>query len=126
MQTTMPAPTIPGSEQGGFLTVDEKGRISLPKAARQALAIQPGSALAYTVIDGMLVLISQDKQLALLMERGARALADAGLTARDLIAELPAVGDQIMRKRYGDAFVDELARRHAELHASNEATDEPI
>lgn len=126
MQTTLPALTIQGSEQIGFLSVDEKGRVSLPKVVRQVLDIEPGSSLAFAVIDGMLVLISQDKQLALLMERGARALVDAGLTAQDLIAELPAVGDQIMRKRYGDAFVDELARRHEELHTSNEATDEPI
>jgi AbrB family looped-hinge helix DNA binding protein len=124
MQTSMPALTIPGSEQTGFLSVDEKGRVSLPKAVRDLLDIQPGSALAYGVIDGMLVLFSQDKHLALLMERSARALADADLTAQDLIAELPAVGDKLMRERYGDDFVDELARQHAEYHANGGANNE--
>ena len=126
MQLTMPALIVPKSEQGGFLSVDEKGRVALPKAVRKALDIAPGSSLAYAVIDGMLVLFSQDKHLAVLMERGARALGDAGLTAQDVIAELPILGDKLMRERYGDAFVDELARIHAEIHSGDGATDESI
>ena len=124
MQTTMPALKVPGSDQSGFLSVDDKGRVSLPKAVREALDIQPGSSLAYAVIDGMLVLFSQDKHLAVLMERGTRALAGAGLTAQDLIAELPAIGDKLMRERYGNDFVDEIARLHNELRASSEVSDE--
>jgi AbrB family looped-hinge helix DNA binding protein len=118
MQTTMPALTIPGSEQTGFLSVDEKGRISLPKAVRQALDIQPGSSLAYAVIDGMLVLFSQDKQLALLMERASMVLTKANLTDHGLEEELLEIRGQIMRETYGDEFVDEIESKYGHLVGS--------
>lgn len=49
---------------GGFGTIDEKRRVSLPKAARVALGIQPGSSVAYNVLDAALLLVPQDEQLA--------------------------------------------------------------
>ena len=47
-----------------------------------------------------------------LMHRAARALEDAGVTAQDLLDEIPLAGNELMRKEYGDAFVDELERIH--------------
>src|SRR3954447_5629001 len=101
----------------GFAVVDEKYRISIPREVRQTLDIAPGSRLAYATIDGMFVLISQDKHLALLVKQATKALADAGLTAQDIIEELPAVREEIMRETYGEEFVAELARLHAALRA---------
>lgn len=125
MQTQMPRLTVPGSDQGGFLTVDGKGRVALPKAIREALDIQPGSSLAYAVLDGMLVLISQDKHLAVLMDRATAALNEAGLTSEDWDdSELQEYRGQLLRETYGDAFVDELTRLHAELRADNESAHE--
>ena len=46
------------------------------------------------------------------MHQAARALEDAGLTTQDLLDEIPVVGNELMRKEYGDAFVDELERLH--------------
>lgn len=46
------------------------------------------------------------------MHRAVRALEDAGLTTQDLLDEIPVVGNELMRKEYGDAFVDELERLH--------------
>ena len=43
---------------------------------------------------------------------------DAGLTVEDLLAELPAVREEILREDYGDEFVDELARRHAAVRGT--------
>jgi AbrB family looped-hinge helix DNA binding protein len=115
MQTTMLALTIPGSEQAGFISVDEKGRVSLPKAVRQALDIEPGSSLAYAVIDGMLVLFSQDKHLAILMDRATNVLTEAELTDQAWEEKRLAIRGEIFRETYGDAFVDELERKYGHL-----------
>jgi hypothetical protein len=48
-----------------------------------------------------------------LMHRAARALEEADVTVEDLIDALPEVGNELMRREYGDAFVDELERLHA-------------
>jgi hypothetical protein len=45
-------------------------------------------------------------------------LENAGLTVEDLLAELPAVREEILREDYGDEFVDELARRHAAVRGA--------
>ena len=115
MQTTMPALKIPGSSQSGFLAVDEKGRVSLPKAIRESLDIQPGSSLAFAVIDGMLVLFSQDKHLAILMDRAANVLTEAELTDQAWEDERLAIRGQIFRETYGDEFVGELQRKYGHL-----------
>ena len=96
--------------------LDEKGRLSLGRAMRQALAVQPGSAFAYVLLDDALLLIPQDEQLAALMARAAEALAAAGATTQDLLDDLPAARSAVMRKAYGDASMDALAREHAALH----------
>jgi bifunctional DNA-binding transcriptional regulator/antitoxin component of YhaV-PrlF toxin-antitoxin module len=107
----------------GFAVVDEKCRISVPREVRQTLDIGPGSRLAYATIDGMFVLISQDKHLALLVRQATKALANAGLTAQDIIEELPAVREEMMREAYGEEVVAELARLHAALRAEEGEQD---
>jgi AbrB family looped-hinge helix DNA binding protein len=107
----------------GFAVVDEKCRISIPREIRQALDIGPGSRLAYATIDGMLVLISQDKHLALLVQQATKALANAGLTAQDIIDELPVIREEMMRETYGEEFVAEVARLHAALRAEADEQD---
>jgi bifunctional DNA-binding transcriptional regulator/antitoxin component of YhaV-PrlF toxin-antitoxin module len=102
----------------GFATVDDRGRVALSKAARQALNLRAGSSLAYVVVDGTIVFIPQDEHLARLSEHAAQILENAGLTVEDLLAELPAVREEILREDYGDAFVDELARRHAAVRGA--------
>lgn len=49
------------------------------------------------------------------MDRAARVLAQAGLTVDDLLDDLPRIRDQVVRERYGDAFMDELGRERAAL-----------
>jgi AbrB family looped-hinge helix DNA binding protein len=102
----------------GFATVDDRGRVALSKAARHALNLRAGSSLAYVVVDGTIVLIPQDEHLARLSEHAAQILENAGLTVEDLLAELPAVREEILREDYGDEFVDELTRRHAAVRGT--------
>ncbi len=104
----------------GFGTVDDKGRITLSRAVRGELGIKPGSSLAYIVLDGMLLLVPQDEHLAELMEQGSQALANAGLTVRDLLDELPAARAEIVSEAYGADFLHESERLHAASQSDSE------
>lgn len=104
----------PTSGLSGFGTVDEKGRISLPKPVRRALGIAPGSAVGYVVVDSVLLLTPQDAQLAKLMRQGEEALHSAGLSARDLADELPEAHDTVFRESYSEDFRRELERLRVE------------
>ncbi len=54
----------------------------------------------------------EDRELALAMARAAQALEEAGMSAQDLLDDLPAAGEEVMRQIYGDALVDDLLREH--------------
>ena len=99
----------------GFGVLDDKGRLSLSKPVRQALGVQPGSSLAYVLVDHTLMLIPQDEHLAKLLDRSTQAMERAGLTVENLLDELPAARDEIMRETYGADFMDALAQEHAAL-----------
>jgi AbrB family looped-hinge helix DNA binding protein len=110
----MPSIVEPDEEAlAGFAVLDDKGRVTFPKAVRAALGLAPGSAIAYVIAKGRLVIYPQDAELLRLTDDAAAVVEAAGLTTQDLLDELPTVRERIMRETYGDAFVDALARRHA-------------
>ncbi len=51
-----------------------------------------------------------DKELESAMAQAMRVLDEAGMTVQDLLDELPAAGEEVMRRIYGDALVDDLLR----------------
>jgi bifunctional DNA-binding transcriptional regulator/antitoxin component of YhaV-PrlF toxin-antitoxin module len=102
----------------GFGVVDAKGRFSLSKQVREALGIEPGAALAYVVVDNTLLLIPQDAHVAALLEHAARVVEEAGLTAQDFLDELPAVRAQVVRKLYGEEFMNDLERHYGAIVGS--------
>jgi bifunctional DNA-binding transcriptional regulator/antitoxin component of YhaV-PrlF toxin-antitoxin module len=103
---------IPTDEtlSGGFGVVDEKGRLSLARSVRNALGIEPGSRVAYVVLDGALLIVPQDEHLATLTQRAQHALATAGLTAQDVLDELPAARESVVSEAYSAEFVQEIER----------------
>jgi bifunctional DNA-binding transcriptional regulator/antitoxin component of YhaV-PrlF toxin-antitoxin module len=103
---------IPTNEtlSGGFGVVDEKGRLSLARSVRNALGIEPGSRVAYVVLDGALLVVPQDEHLATLTQRAQQALSTAGLTAQDVLDELPAARASVVSEAYGAEFVQEIER----------------
>jgi AbrB family looped-hinge helix DNA binding protein len=107
------------SVTGGFATVDEKGRISLPKQVRRELGVQAGSSVAYVLLNHTLLIIPQDEHLAALSKHATETLAAAGLTVDDLLDELPAARDQVMRELYGPDFIQELERMWQAQHAGD-------
>ncbi len=97
----------------GFAVLDDKGRLPVAKALRDALGLKPGSSVAYVLIDGLLLIIPQDEQLARMTARAAATLAKAGLTAQDLLDDIPAARADVVRDLYGDAFMEELEQARA-------------
>jgi bifunctional DNA-binding transcriptional regulator/antitoxin component of YhaV-PrlF toxin-antitoxin module len=84
------ASTSSGDETtAGFATLDDKGRLPVPKEPREAVGLRPGSAVASVLLDGMLLVIPQDAQRALLTKQATAALASADLSTEDILARLP-------------------------------------
>jgi len=108
----MALPTADNEPVAGFAVLDDKGRLPVAEVLRDALGLVPGSAVGYVLLDGMLLVIPQDAQLAQLTERAAAALARAGLATDDLLAAIPAAHAEVVRERYGESFLNELAQKH--------------
>lgn len=53
-----------------------------------------------------------DHELETSMAQAVQVLAQAGMTVQDLLHELPAAGEEVMRRIYGDALVDDLLHEH--------------
>ena len=97
----------------GFAVLDNKGRLTLPRAVRSALDVGRGSTVAYVVAGNTLLVVPQDPHLAALMERASSAVASAGLTAEDYLAELPAIREELLLENYDTAMVARLRDDHA-------------
>ena len=112
MSTRKPKPGSGAEVAGGFGVVDEKGRLSLPKAARAVSGVEPGTHVAFVGVSGALLVIPQDEHLADLMHRAQESLAASGLTVDDLMERLPAARASVVEEAYGGEFLRELARAH--------------
>ena len=108
----------------GFSTVDEKGRIALPKAVRSALGVRAGSSLAYIVLDDAVLFIPQDAHLAELQQQAIQALTEAGLTVEDLLDQLPQARDAVTREAYNTEFLAKLRRMRTEHRGGADSVSE--
>ena len=109
----------------GFSTIDEKGRIALPKAVRSALGVHAGSSLAYVVLDDAVLFIPQDAHLAELQQQAIQALTEAGITVGDLLDQLPQARDAVTREAYNPEFLAKLRRMRTEYgDAANSASED--
>lgn len=55
-----------------------------------------------------------DGELSSILERAVWSLHEAGLTAQDIIDELPAAREELMHEWYAEEFLAQLDRRLAE------------
>jgi hypothetical protein len=67
------------------------------------------------------LLVPQDRHLSDLAAHAQAALAAAGLSVDDVLAELPAARAEVGEETYGPEFVREIARAHADAHRSDAA-----
>jgi hypothetical protein len=52
------------------------------------------------------------------LDRSTAAVAAAGLTAADLLDDLPAIRERVTRATYGDAFMDALHQEYEALRTA--------
>jgi bifunctional DNA-binding transcriptional regulator/antitoxin component of YhaV-PrlF toxin-antitoxin module len=114
--STSRRPATPEGVTGGFGTIDDKGRISLARPVREALGVEPGSPVAYVVLEGAVLIIPQDEELIRLMQQGQRALEAVGLTAQDLVDALPEARAELFVEHYGAAFLQEVEQAVRTYH----------
>jgi bifunctional DNA-binding transcriptional regulator/antitoxin component of YhaV-PrlF toxin-antitoxin module len=122
MSTPQRAASIGDTSSSGFGVVDEKGRLSLTKAVRHKLGIEPGSHVAYILLDGAMLIVPEDKHLETLMQKAEDALAAAQLTAQDLLDELPAARDAVVAETYGADFVHQIQRLDSRQRSNHQDT----
>jgi bifunctional DNA-binding transcriptional regulator/antitoxin component of YhaV-PrlF toxin-antitoxin module len=114
--------TTDDTSSSGFGVVDEKGRLSLTKTVRHNLGIEPGSRVAYVLMDGAVLIVPEDKHLEALMQKADVALTAARLTTQDLLDELPAARDAVVLEVYGADFVRNIEQRHATQRSGHQDT----
>ena len=106
--------TTDSAATAGFSTIDDKGRIVLPKSVRSALGVHAGSSLAYIVLDDAVLFIPQDAHLAQIQQQAIQALTEAGMTADDLLDQLPEARDAVVREAYRPEFLAKLRQMRDE------------
>ena len=106
---------------GGFAVVDDKGRLSLPKPVRTALGLDSGASVAWIALGGAVLLVPQDEHLSDLAARAQAALAAAGLSVDDVLAELPTARAEVVEETYGPDLVREIERAHADARRGDPA-----
>ncbi len=107
------------ADAGGFATLDDQGRLTLPESLRDALDLRAGSTVACFYSNGYILLMPVDSELAELMDHTADALEDAGLTSQDFLDNLDKAREEVLIEAYGEEFVRGLQERHAAIHGHN-------
>ncbi len=103
------------ADAGGFATLDDQGRLTLPESLRDALDLRAGSTVACFYSNGYILLMPVDSELAELMDHTADALEDAGLTSQDFLDNLDKIREEVFIETYGAEFVEDLERRFGAL-----------
>ena len=108
----MPTPEEP-SVPVEYLTtarLGEKGQITLPKAYRDAVALDTGAPITVLQVGSGLLLIPEDPRFRALCERVATTFARHGTQAQDLLATLPEARQRVFARQYPQLAAPERPR----------------
>ena len=78
----------------------EKGQITLPKAYRDALALDAGAPITVLQVGGGLLLIPEDTRFRELCDRIAATFARHGKQAQELLETLPEARQRVFAQHY--------------------------
>jgi bifunctional DNA-binding transcriptional regulator/antitoxin component of YhaV-PrlF toxin-antitoxin module len=78
----------------------EKGQLTLPKAYRDAVALDTGAPITVLQVGSGLLLIPEQARFRTLRERVAATFAHHGIHAQDLLATLPEARERVVARHY--------------------------
>ena len=88
----------------------EKGQITLPKAYRDAIALDPGAPITVLQVGSGLLLIPEAPRFRTLCERIATTFARHGTQAQDLLDTLPEARQRVFARHYPQLSAPERPR----------------
>lgn len=88
----------------------EKGQITLPKAYRDAVALDPGAPITILQVGSGLLLIPEDPRFRALCEQIATTFARHGTEAQNLLATLPEARQRVFALQYPQLAAPERPR----------------
>jgi bifunctional DNA-binding transcriptional regulator/antitoxin component of YhaV-PrlF toxin-antitoxin module len=89
---------MPGSTR--TLTVDDTGQIAISEEAREQLGLVAGAQVVETIVDGMLIYVPLDATVERTIEVFRQRLAERGVTAADILAEIERGKDEVFAALY--------------------------
>jgi len=92
--TTLPVAYLTTARLG------EKGQLTLPKAYRDAVALDTGASITVLQVGSGLLLIPEDARFRALCDRVAAAFTRHGVQADELLATLPDARERIFARHY--------------------------
>ena len=87
-----------------FLTttrIGEKGQLTVPKQFRKDLGLGSGSPFAVLRLGDGLLLLPEQRRFEQLCDQIRKTLTNAGITAREALANLPQARKRVFARRYG-------------------------
>ena len=88
----------------------EKGQITLPKAYRDAVALEVGAPMTVLQLGSGLLLIPEDTHFRALCDRIATIFARHGVEADDLLGTLPDARERVVARHYPQLVERKRAR----------------
>jgi len=88
----------------------EKGQITLPKAYRDAVALDPGAPITVLQVGSGLLLIPENTRFRDLCDRIATTFARHGVQEQDLLATLPEARERVVSRHYPQLAAQEHTR----------------
>ena len=82
------------------VTMTSKGQVTLSSKIRKKLGFLKGATFIEVLIGNCVLLVPEDRVLSGIMARAQEALKDAGVTAKELMAEVEKVKAQRFAKEY--------------------------
>jgi bifunctional DNA-binding transcriptional regulator/antitoxin component of YhaV-PrlF toxin-antitoxin module len=92
--TTLPVAYLTTARLG------EKGQLTLPKAYRDAVALDTGASITVLQVGSGLLLIPEDARFRALCDRVAAAFGRHGVQADALLATLPDARERVFARHY--------------------------
>ena len=108
----MASPTEPAMPVEYLTTarLGEKGQITLPKAYRDAMALDTGAPITVLQVGSGLLLIPEHTQFRDLCDRIATTFARHGVQEQDLLATLPEARERVIARHYPQLTKQERTR----------------